>query len=216
MRVAAALLLVVLAAPLAADSSDDSSRDEFKRTFEKTLALRPGQKLRIEHSNGAIKVRTQREPQVSISAVIRVSSSDVEGARKFSEQIQILVEESAAGVSVVTRYPEKHWNFTGRGFVSYSVDYDIVMPETALLDARNKFGNVDVTGLKASADIKNSNGSVSFRDGRGAQRLENSFGKIEVSRNDGNATIVNSNGSVSVVDLGRSSSARSARRRSPG
>jgi len=79
MRASAALLLVLLAAPLAADSSDDSSRDEFKRTFEKTLALKPGQKLRIEHSNGAIKIRTQREPQVSISAVIRVSSSDVEG-----------------------------------------------------------------------------------------------------------------------------------------
>ena len=130
---AVAVLLALLAAPLFADSPE---RDEFKRTFEKTVPLRSGQRLRIEHSNGRVQIRTRREPQVSISAVIRVSSSDREGAQQFSEQIQIGVEESPAGVSVVTRYPEKKWSFTGRGFVSYSVDYDIVMPETAPLDER--------------------------------------------------------------------------------
>ena len=201
-RAALAFLIALLPLRVLADSPEESSRDQFKRTFQKTIALKPGQKLRIEHSNGTIKIRTQKESQVSISATIRVSSSDVEGARRFSEGIQISVEESPAGVSVVTRYPEKNWSFLGRGFVSYSVDYDIVMPETALLDTRNKFGNVDVSGLKASADIKNSNGSIDFRDGRGAQRLENSFGKIELARNDGNATVVNSNGSVTVSDLG--------------
>ena len=61
-RVKLTLLCALLAAPLFADTTDDS-RDEFKRTFQKTVALRPGQKLRIEHSNGAIRIRTQREPQ---------------------------------------------------------------------------------------------------------------------------------------------------------
>ena len=143
-RLAIAALLLLAAMPLAAEGAD---RDEFKRTFEKTVALRSGQKLRIEHANGKIEVRTRREPQVSISATIRVSSSDVEGARQFSEQIRIDVEESPSGVAVVTRYPEKKWSFSGRGFVSYSVDYDIVMPETAPLEVRNRVGNVEVQGL---------------------------------------------------------------------
>ncbi|HEV8231379.1 MAG TPA: hypothetical protein VGQ75_03455, partial [Thermoanaerobaculia bacterium] len=96
-------LLLAVATPLLADSSD---RDEFKRNFEKTVPLRSGQKLRIEHSNGKVQIRTHREPQASISAAIRVSSSDVEGARRFSEQIQIDVAESPSGVSITTRYPE--------------------------------------------------------------------------------------------------------------
>ena len=101
-RAALAALLALLAAPLFADSPE---RDEFKRTFEKTVSLRPGQKLRIEHANGKVRVRTHREPQVSISAAIRVSSSDGEGARRFSEQIQISVDVTPSGVSGVTRYP---------------------------------------------------------------------------------------------------------------
>src|SRR5688572_4898698 len=82
-----ALLLALLATPLIADTSED--RDEFKRDFQKTVALKSGQKLSIEHSHGKIEVRTHREPQVSISARIRVSSSDVEGARRFADEIRI-------------------------------------------------------------------------------------------------------------------------------
>src|SRR4029453_422634 len=192
-----AAVFALLSVPLLADSPD---RDEFRRTFQKTVPLRSGQRLRIDHSNGKVQVRTSREAQVSISATIRVSSSDQAGAQKFSEQIRIRVDESPAGVSVVTEYPEKKWTFIGGGFVSYSVDYEIVMPETAPLEVRNKFGNVDVDGLKAAADVKNSNGDVAFRNGKGAQRIENSFGKIDVTNNEGNATVVNSNGRVTVRD----------------
>ena len=176
-------------------------REEFKKSFEKTVALKAGQKLRVEHSHGKLHVRTHREPQATIRAQIRVSSSDQEGAARFAEDIRIEVSESASGVSVVTRYPEKRWSFTGRGFVSFSVDYDIVMPEAAPLEARNKFGSVDVEGLKASADVKNSNGSIAFRHGRGSLRLENSFGKIDLNNHEGEATVVNSNGGVTVADL---------------
>ena len=77
--------------------------------------------------------------------------SDTEGARRFAEEIQVSVEETPSGVSVVTRYPEKKWSFVGRGFVSYSVDYDIAMPEGAQLEARNKNTIVSVGGALAPA-----------------------------------------------------------------
>ena len=93
---------------------------------------------------------------------------------------------------VRTKFPEKKWHFFGSGNISYSVDYDILVPETMPLSARNKFGDVTVEGLKAGATIVNSNGKVAFSDGRGGQRIENSFGAITVTRNAGD-----------VDDLGR-------------
>ncbi|HTD51910.1 MAG TPA: hypothetical protein VK780_02700, partial [Thermoanaerobaculia bacterium] len=189
------LLLVAAAAPA------DSGREEFARTFQKTMPLKAGQRFSIESRNGDIRIRTHAEPQVSIDAKIRVSSSDREGAEKFSNEIKIEVEARGDGVSVRTVFPEKNWHFEGRGYISYSVDYEITMPESALLTARNRFGDVEVTGLKAAGDVFNGNGKVVFRDTRGKQRIENSFGAVEMTGNAGDATVINQNGTVTASNI---------------
>lgn len=194
----AALLLSLAASAGAAPST---GREEHERDFHKVVPLPPGRKLSIEHSNGSIRVRTHREARAVIDAAIRVSSSDEEGAERFANEIAIDVTETAQGVSIRTRYPEKQWHFIGKGHISYSVDYDIVLPESAPLETRNRFGSVEVTGLKAAAGIKNTNGSITFRGGQGAQRLENAFGSIELTGNVGDATLANSNGSITVSAL---------------
>src|SRR6266496_2183249 len=193
----AALFLSLLASAAPADPG----REEFTRSFQKTLPLKAGQRFSIENRNGDIRIRTHSEPQVSIDAKIRVSSSDREGAEKFSNEIRIEAEARGEGVSVRTVFPEKKWHFEGRGYISYSVDYEITMPEAALLTARNRFGDIEVTGLKAAGDVFNGNGKVAFRDTRGRQRIENSFGAVEMTGNAGDATIVNQNGTVTASDV---------------
>jgi hypothetical protein len=192
----APLLFAWLALPALA-----TGREEVRREFHKTLPLAAGEKLQIQNRHGDVRIRTHAEAAVKIDAVIRVSSSDEAGAEAFSKAIEITAEPIPGGVTVSTRFPEKKWVFQGSGHISYSVDYDIVMPETALLAARNSFGDVNVTGLKAAAEIRNSNGAIAFRDGRGAQKLENSFGNIDLAGNVGDAVIANSNGTVSVADV---------------
>ncbi|HMF08148.1 MAG TPA: hypothetical protein VKJ00_03360, partial [Thermoanaerobaculia bacterium] len=193
--------LVLAALGAAAALSAEAGREEFSRTFQKTLPLNAGQTLSIDHRNGDIRVRTHPEPQVAIDARIRVSSSDRQGAEKFSNDIRIEVESGGSGVSIRTVFPEKSWTFSGQGYVSYSVDYDIALPEGAVLKARNRFGDVDVQGLKAGADISDSNGKVAVRSTRGSLRVENSFGSVDVAGSAGPTTIVNVNGSVTVADV---------------
>ena len=65
-------------------------------------------------------------------------------ARSFAEQIQVRVEESGSGIMVRTEYP-KTWT---RRNISYSVNYEITMPETAPLELRNRFGAVTVQNLQ--------------------------------------------------------------------
>jgi hypothetical protein len=171
-------------------------REVYERDFQKTVALAGSRSLRVENSNGRVTVRTHASAEASIRASIRCSAPTVAEARGLADRIQIVVEESGSGASVRTEYP-KNW----RGNVSYSVDYDVIVPETAPLEIRNRFGAVSVDNLHAGATIINNNGQVNLRGSRGSQRIENSFGDVEVRSNDGDVTIRNSNGSVTVSDI---------------
>jgi hypothetical protein len=196
-----ALLLLAFAGLGAAAAA--GPREEVVRNFDKTVPLAAGQRLSIEHKNGNIRVRAEKGAEARISAKIRGSSSDEAEIKKFIDGISITVDTGPSGVSVRTVYPERSWSgpFRGNSWnVSFSVDYEIVMPESSLLEVRNRFGDVSVSGLKASADINNGNGRVDVRDGRGRLQIENSFGPIEISGIAGEVTVTSANGTVSATN----------------
>ena len=172
------------------------AREEYKRDFRKTVALPPGRNVRIENANGSVTIRTQNKGEVEIQATIRCSANTASEARGFCEQIQIVVDQGS-GASIRTQYPS-HWN---SGNLSYSVDYDIVIPETAPLDLRNRFGAVSVQNLRAPGIIRNNNGQVRLSGSRGRQEIENSFGEVEVRGNDGDLIVRNANGPVTASDI---------------
>jgi len=172
------------------------AREEYRRDFRKTVALPGGRSVRIENSNGKVNIRTQSKGEVEIQATIRCSAGTASEARSFAEQIQIVVSD-AGSVSVRTQYPS-HYNSRN---LSYGVDYDITIPETAPLELRNRFGSVTVTNLHAPGTINSGNGGVYFSGGRGRQEIENSFGDVEVRTNDGDLVVRNGNGAVTASDI---------------
>jgi hypothetical protein len=183
------LLICCCAIPAAA-------REEVQRDFHKTVALTPGRSFRIENSNGNVTVRTQSKGEVDIHATIRCSAGSASEARSFCGQIQIVVD-AGSGVSVHTQYPS-NWSSHN---LSYGVHYDVTMPETAPLELRNRFGEVNVANLHAPGIIRNSNGAVILSGSRGRQEIENAFGAVEVRGNEGDLSIRNGNGEVSASDI---------------
>jgi hypothetical protein len=173
------------------------AREEHKKDFLKTAPLPAGRSLRIDTSLGSVTIHTQAKAEATVHATIRCSGSTAEQARACADRIQISVDQNAGGISVRTVYPQNE----GRSNLSFGVDFDIIMPETAPLDLRNRFGAVTVSGLKAAAEINNANGRVSLLGGRGQQRINNSFGEVEVRNIEGDAVIVNGNGAVTAVDV---------------
>jgi hypothetical protein len=190
-KVTSIVLVMVCAAGLQA-------RDEKVRDFQKTSPLIANGTVHVEHSMGAVRVRTQAKQEVNVRATIRCSAGSTQDAAKCADHIDILVTETTGDVSVRTRYPENEGRNWFGGGISFSVDYDIVIPANAKLDLRNRFGVVEVSGLRAPGNIRNSNGRVTFSDGSGAQRLQNSFGPVEVTSNSGDVIIENTNGEVTV------------------
>ena len=144
-RRAAVLLAALLLAVPAVSRAD--SREEISREVHKTLPLRAGQRLEVDHQNGDVRLRGVSGGELKVDAKIRVSSSDMDEAKKFADSISIQVESTASGALVRTRYPEGK-AFFGSRRVSYAVDYDITLPEGAAVSVRNKFGDVSGEALK--------------------------------------------------------------------
>ena len=88
----AALLLgaAMTTAPALAGESREA-RDDYERDFSKTIAVKPGQRLDIDHSQGALRITTHSAPEVRIRARIEVSTSATGEAKTFGDAIAITV-----------------------------------------------------------------------------------------------------------------------------
>ncbi len=183
-------------------SASAFARDEYTRHFDKTLSIRSGARVMIENKFGDISIHTHPQQDVDIHADIRVSASDSNQAKQYADRVEILVEPSSE-LSIRTRYPETQTSVLGMHWsnVSFSVHYELTIPESSPLSVRNAFGGVAVTGVRASSDVITSHGELTFHDGRGSQRLENSFARIEVKNNLGDVTVETSNGAVDASDV---------------
>src|SRR3989442_6702080 len=193
-RAGLAVSLFLLLTPAAASAR--AASEEVAREFSRTVPMRAAQTFHLENQEGAVVIRPPALAEARIVAHIRVSAPSAAEAREALRQVAIDVQETPAAVMVRTRYPD-----TRRHNVSYAVDYDITLPETAALLARNSFGDMSVKGLKAEGDARSSPGRLTLSDARGRQRLENSFGAVEVARVDGDVSITNQNGAVRVTEV---------------
>ncbi|MGZ4808938.1 MAG: hypothetical protein ACXV7D_06360, partial [Thermoanaerobaculia bacterium] len=159
--------------------------EDFSLTVRKKFTFRGGT-VSLDNKFGNVVVTTQAGPEVDIRATIR--SSDT----AFGQQIKVNASEGAAGISVTTEVPSGHWH----GSLSYSIDYDVKMPANAPLSVRNRFGNTEVSGLRAAGTINNAQGSVTMRDVGAKQSIENSFGAVSVSDAINEVSVRNQNGTV--------------------
>jgi len=173
-------------------------QEEVTRDFQKSVTLKQGQRVEIDHRLGSVSVRAGTGAEASLRATIRASAGSREEAQRLADQVEILVEDRASSLVVRTRYPEEN---RSRRNVSYSASYEITIPASSPLVLRNKFGSVDVDGIQARVEVYGGHGTLNFRNGRGDHYLENQFGSIDVRGNQGSVNISNNNGTVRVADV---------------
>lgn len=169
------------------------------REFQKTLTLEGNQTVSLQHKFGDVHIHAENGREVRIAATIRVQAHSQSEADRFADQVRIDVAQDSEGIKIQTVYPSEESKFfvVRVGGPSYSVDYDIAVPNDTKLWTKNSFGNVEISGVHGWADVENGHGQLTFRDG-GSTKLTNSFGAVEVNGAEGSVAIVNNNGSVSV------------------
>src|SRR5437667_313108 len=152
------------------------AEDRFEKTFSRTLTYRGG-RVTIENRFGALNVRAGGGNTLTVRATIR--SSDAEIGRSIKIETS---DGGAGGISIKTVVP----TISHHGSLSFSIDYDVVVPAEAPLLLSNHFGSIDATGLRAPSELVNRQGSIALHDSTGNQRLENSFGSITIDHAAGN------------------------------
>ncbi len=119
-------------------AADASAREEVSRDFQKSLPLTGGRSLKVEHAQGNIVIHTHSNGQVNVSASMKCSSERVEDARDGCDRIKITVEENSSGVWVRSELPDRSF-FNGRRSLSWAINLDIEMPDTAPLESTQPF-----------------------------------------------------------------------------
>ncbi|HTQ96898.1 MAG TPA: hypothetical protein VMH89_08830, partial [Candidatus Acidoferrum sp.] len=171
------------------------------RDFQKTLTLGAGQTVSLTNKFGDVHFHGENGRDVKISARIRVQAHSQNEADHYAEEVKIDISQDSAGIKIQTIYPSDEPKFMIRvGGPSYSVDYDVTVPNDAKLWMKNSFGNVEVQGVMGWTDLENSHGQLKFHDG-GSTKLTDSFGEVEARGSDGNVTITNNNGAVNVSSV---------------
>src|SRR5947199_4775598 len=153
-RVLAAALLLSAAATLHANEH------RYERAVNKTVRYQGG-KVTIDNSFGAVEVHEGEAGEVTIHAVVRASTEELQNA------IKVEISATPAGVTIRSDFPEQIRN------ASFSVSYDVAIPITAPLLVKNRFGSTTVTGTRAPVEVVSRQGSVTLHDVLGAQKVDN-------------------------------------------
>ena len=179
----------------------EAAREEVTRAFDRTVAVSGTPTLFVDHRLGDVRIRSHARSEIRIQATIRVSADSKAEATALADGIQIDVQERLGMITVTTRYPEmltRESQRRGRNRdLSFSVDYDLLVPDRVPLNLQNRFGDISVTGMKGGGTIVNASGRITAVDGSGRFDLENRFGMVEAARLAGDLTIRGANGPVS-------------------
>jgi len=164
---------------------------DYREDFARTLPLKAGDVFALENVNGRVTVVTWKESKVEIKAV-KVARDD----EKDLKDVEIRVDESSGTVAVKAIWPKFRRNFQVR------VDFDVKVPEGVnLKKVETVNGNVEATGVFASAELETTNGSVTADGVKGTLDVSTTNGEIKVARHEGKLTAGTTNGGIRLEKL---------------
>jgi DUF4097 and DUF4098 domain-containing protein YvlB len=165
--------------------------EKYEEKFTKTESLALDGRVMLSNISGDVVVKTWDKAEVKIDAVKSSRASSAEAAKENAAKVTIEVDKSDNTVRIKVRYPEgKHKN------LNVSVDFDLMIPNKASLDANTVSGDVEVEkiggGLKAGtvsgdvtvmgaadgADAKTVSGDVTVTDVVGDAYLKTVSGDV--------------------------------------
>ena len=143
--------------------------------------------LFINSFSGSITVRAGEGEETRVSYVKHAPrASDL-------DRIEVDIQPSAGGLSIVTRNPER--------FMSAWVRLEVVAPAGTSFDLDTSSGSMTVSGLKGGGTAETSSGRVTARDLSGTVALHTSSGGMSVQTFDGDLNLHVSSGSIDVAGM---------------
>ena len=165
---------------------------EVEETFKKNIDIESATRLTVENSNGSIEISTWNRNEVGITAYKKVRAGSEEDALKLLESLEIDIIVHNDEIEVITKYPHSRhrgggddgffgWIMGKSSYISYSVSYEIKVPDEFNLDLNSTNGRIEVDGTNGKMRLSTTNGKIIGNDVSGSAKCSTTNGSINVS-----------------------------------
>lgn len=180
--------LVLLASAIMLADCDElggfGDAQRFKEDFHYSYNLKPGGRLYLENTNGAVEILGWEKSSVDINGT--KYSSDEAFLKAF--KIDVTAAEDSVRIRAIPP--------SGRR-ANYGAKFLIRVPQNAVLEQiSSSNGSIRVESVDGSARLRTSNGSIRVVRLKGALEARTSNSSIEVHEVSGGASLHSSNGSI--------------------
>ncbi len=193
------LTLSGVASPVAAQSAGQT------RELHQTYDLAPGGTVAVTNTSGYIRVTSWNENRVKVDAVKRGLSED----EVNQVEIQVITRPDRPDrIEIRTLHPRG----VGVRPSRVSVDYDLKVPRTAVLDGlATTSGDITVSDPVAGVTARASSGNITVREVSGNAVLSTASGRITVDRVGGSLSLTAVSGDLAIGEVGSALNVRCAR-----
>ncbi|HKQ78558.1 MAG TPA: DUF4097 family beta strand repeat-containing protein [Blastocatellia bacterium] len=156
--------------------------------LHETYDLTPGGAVSIINTSGYIRVTSWNENRVKVDAVKR------DRREADTSAVEIQVTPSPGRIDIRTIYPRSQGS-------RVSVDYDLKVPRSAVLNAQTSSGEITISDSVASVTASSTNGSITVREVAGDAELSSTNGQITTGRIGGRLNITATNGNLIIGEV---------------
>ena len=161
-------------------ASARAERQPFTQAIKKQFALAATGEFTLENQYGDVTIDCWDQDRLKLEVTIRVEARNEQEAQRFFEQIEIAIQNDPESVRARTII-DGGWNWFGDK-ADFSIDYRVWMPQGALLDLTNQYGDAKICELARDAELTISYGDLNLA-GVGQQlELDLSYGKATIGK----------------------------------
>jgi Toastrack DUF4097 len=165
---------------------------EIEETFKKNVPAGSATLLSVENRNGSIEISTWDKDEIGITAYKKVRADGRDQAAELMEQLKIVIETHNDEIEVYTEFPDKRngknrssgffsWLLGDSWNVSYSVSYEIKVPQKFDVNARSTNGRVEAVDCNGRIRLETTNGKIVANNISGSMRCNTTNGSINAS-----------------------------------
>jgi hypothetical protein len=163
---------------------------DYSDTQEKTFEVQGVPDLLLRNSDGVIEISTQEGSAVHVKVTKNIrGAKDDTSAKKEAEKISIELEQVGNQIRVITHWPHEGFSLGIGHHLSRDVKFEISTPVKSDVHAEVSDGELYISGIQGSQDLKTADGDISAKDLSGELRITASDGNIALKHSSGKMDI---------------------------
>ncbi len=142
------------------------AQSDFTKKYDKTFTVKDNTVFTLYNKNGKVHIENHDANTVIVDVLVTVKNKDKSNAERIMDRIKINFNESGNDIKAETEITssKKNGSFSKNDKGNFSIDYNVKMPETLILNLYNKYGEIFINKLKSKSNITCKYGSYQINE----------------------------------------------------